>query len=150
MTDTELELVMVGNFYLETYQEVQTALCADKVTFIEQQPHPDAIQIMLDADILLLVIGDARFNWIVTGKLFEYLRCQKPILTLANADSEAAKILHSCGHEGICEIADTAGIKQQLTSLIKKHLTKSAEFKIPFQYERGQQVKNLHEKLIHI
>jgi hypothetical protein len=52
---------------------------------------------MQNADMLLLVIPDVKNNeGILTGKLFEYLATQKPILCLGPVNGNAAKIIKEC------------------------------------------------------
>ncbi|MFO7660760.1 MAG: glycosyltransferase [Candidatus Cloacimonadaceae bacterium] len=145
--EADFEFWLVGNFYAETHQEVENSGVADKVKFIGQQSHQKAIQMMLDADILLLVIGDAKHDWVVTGKLFEYLRSQRPILALATQQSEAAMILREAGHESICDIDDTAAIKAALQKLFSSLPVSVDQFIIPSGYERFCQVRNLAERL---
>jgi glycosyltransferase involved in cell wall biosynthesis len=143
----DIELQMVGNFYPETIAEVEQSGIKDKVRFIGQQPHAEAIQIMLDSDILLLVIGGAKNNWILTGKLFEYLRCQKPILALTAPDSDAANIMRECGQQAICDIIDSDSIMDTLLDLIASIKQGSASYSIPYNYERSMQVKALAERI---
>lgn len=143
----DFEFWLVGNFYPETHQEVENSGIADRVKFIGQQSHKAAIQIMLDADILLLVIGDAKHDWVVTGKLFEYLRSRRPILALATQNSEAAMILREAGHDAIADIDDTNAIKTALLKLFSSLPVSADQFKIPSGYERFIQVRNLAERL---
>jgi glycosyltransferase involved in cell wall biosynthesis len=143
----DFEFWLVGNFFPETHIEAENSGILDKIVFIEQQPHHSALKLMLDADILLLVIGGEKNNWVLTGKLFEYLRCRRPILTLASRDSEAAGILMQCGHDAICPITDTAAIRACLEQLFEGLQTGPGEFQIPAAYERGEQIKILSERL---
>jgi glycosyltransferase involved in cell wall biosynthesis len=145
--ELNVELRMIGNFYPETHQQAEQSGIAEKVVFIKQQTHSDAIQMMLDSDILLLVIGDEKNKWILTGKLFEYLRCQRPILALASSDSEAAQILNSCNQNAICSIDDTTSIKACLLHLFDLYKTGLPEYSIPDEYERSRQVRNLNAAL---
>ncbi len=147
LPDAGLEFWFIGNFYPETHREAQACGAADRITFIGQQPHAQAIQLMLDADILVLVIGGSEYNWVLSGKLFEYLRTRQPILALIAPDSEAAEILSACGHRDICPIDDANAIRTCLEQLISKHRSGQTSFTIPIQYERGQQVRNLAERL---
>jgi glycosyltransferase involved in cell wall biosynthesis len=146
--DKSVELQMVGNFYPETHHEIEQSGIADKVVFIPQQKHSEAIQMMLDSDILLLVIGDDKNRWILTGKLFEYLRSQRPILALTSPDSEAAQILRSSGHNSICDISDTQSIRTQLQHLLDLLDAGVPDYKIPNAYERSRQVENLNAALL--
>ena len=59
-------------------------------------PHAEIPEVLLGADVLLLVIPDTpQANLIITGKVFEYLRSLKPILCLGAPDGEAANIIRS-------------------------------------------------------
>lgn len=63
-------------------------------------PHNEAIQIMKNSEILLLVIPDVKNNeLIVTGKLFEYLAAHNYILGIGPAESDIVQILQetNCG-----------------------------------------------------
>lgn len=142
--DIEPELWMVGNFYPETVKEIKDSGFLQQTTFIKQQSHSDAIQLMIDSDILLLIIGGKKNKWILTGKLFEYLRSRRPIITLAPKDSEAGRILNKSGHTHICEINQSAEIKAALESLINIVQSDAYNYTIPYEYERFNQVNNLH------
>jgi len=144
----EFEFQLVGNFTSASITEVEASGIADKISLIEQQNHARAIQIMLEADVLLLVVGDEKHKWVLTGKLFEYLRCQKPILALAPKQSEAADILRSCGHTEICDINNPDEIKQNLLALFSISKSGIYDYKIPYEYERSSQVKKLADRIV--
>jgi glycosyltransferase involved in cell wall biosynthesis len=149
-TKPRFEIHLVGNFYPETHQEAAASPLAGSIVFIGQQPHRTALQMMLDADILLLVIGKKASNWILTGKLFEYLRTGNPILTLADPGSEAAGILQDCGHVPPCPIDDVDAIKTGLKHILKALRTGTDTYQIPQKYERGRQIRKLHERLLNL
>jgi len=144
----DFEFHLVGNFYPETQLEVENSKIGHKVFFTEQQPHAKAIQIMLDSDILLLIIGGEKNRWVLTGKLFEYLRSGRHIVALAPHNNEAVAILHDCGHDSVCPIDDTAAIKSCLKSLFDKTESDTTDYTLPDGYERSVQVRNLAERLL--
>ena len=61
------------------------------VKFIEPVPFISALNNMTHADALLL-IQDSRFNKQIPGKIYEYLRTQKPLLVKADPKGETAKL----------------------------------------------------------
>jgi glycosyltransferase involved in cell wall biosynthesis len=61
------------------------------VKFIESVPFINALNNMIHADALLL-IQDSRFNKQIPGKIYEYLRTQKPLLVKADPNGETAKL----------------------------------------------------------
>lgn len=76
----------------------------DSITagFISYCEHPEAIRHMMNSSMLLLVIPDHKSNRsILTGKIFEYLATEKPILFLGPSDGDAAHLLSLCGYQGI-------------------------------------------------
>jgi hypothetical protein len=51
-----------------------------------------------EASILLVVLGESEFeNGVMTGKFFEYLAFAKPVLAIANDDSELAMVVNRSG-----------------------------------------------------
>ena len=80
--------------------------------FIRYCEHPDAIRHMMDSTMLLLIIPDHQSNKsILTGKIFEYLATEKPILFLGPADGDAARLLTSCGYQGLFSYDDVQGMR---------------------------------------
>ena len=80
--------------------------------FIPYCEHPVAVRHMMNSSLLLLIIPDHPSNRsILTGKIFEYLATEKPILLLGPKDGDAALLLVKCGYQGIFAYDDTPGIK---------------------------------------
>ena len=72
--------------------------------------HDQALQKIVTADLLLLVIGKGnRGKNILTSKLFEYLMTQKPILAYGPADGAASRILRETGAGQMFDYADVSG-----------------------------------------
>ncbi len=80
--------------------------------FIPYCEHPVAIRHMMDSSLLLLIIPDHPSNRsILTGKIFEYLATEKPILFLGPDNGDAARLLSLCGYQGIFAYNDVQGIR---------------------------------------
>jgi len=80
--------------------------------FIHYCEHPVAIKHMMDSSLLLLIIPDHPSNRsILTGKIFEYMATEKPILFLGPDDGDAARLLSLCGYQGIFGYNDVQGIR---------------------------------------
>lgn len=61
--------------------------------------HSEAIQSNIEANILLLLVGDEkRYQHIITSKIFDYLRSGRPILAVAPAGGIVDQILRETGH----------------------------------------------------
>ena len=59
--------------------------------------HDEALSLMRSADILYLSHVDAERQWVVPGKLYEYLASGSPVLALTHPDKETAKIIAKVG-----------------------------------------------------
>lgn len=80
--------------------------------FIQYCEHPEAIRYMMESTMLLLIIPDHPSNKsILTGKIFEYLATEKPVLLLGPADGDAAQLMVKCGYQGIFDYNDVQGIR---------------------------------------
>lgn len=80
--------------------------------FVSYCEHPEAIRHMMNSSLLLLIIPDHKSNRsILTGKIFEYLATEKPILLLGPSDGDAARLLTLCGYQGIFGYEDVQGIR---------------------------------------
>jgi glycosyltransferase involved in cell wall biosynthesis len=88
------------------------------VDFIPYVDHSTAINYMLGATILLLIIPDHQSNKsIITGKIFEYLASGKPILCLGPTDGDAAEIIRETGSGKAFNYNDITGIETFLSDL---------------------------------
>ena len=105
---TEAENRMIGELDL-----------GDAVAYLGSVPYREAIGLQMAASVLLLVTTPDETSE-ATGKLFEYLGAQRPILGLAQANV-AAEIIKNM-RVGVCvPPADTAAICSALQSLFAAH-----------------------------
>lgn len=83
-------------------------------------PHCEAIQAMLDADILLLIVGDGQNSegWL-PGKIFEYLRAARPILFVGPPGGDAAHLLSRLNRGIAVSSADVDGISRALGQILE-------------------------------
>ena len=82
-------------------------------------PHSKALEKLKHCNVLLLVIPKVKDNkGILTGKLFEYLAAQKPILCLGPVDGDASKIIDECNSGKTFDYEDEKGIKNFLLEVL--------------------------------
>lgn len=91
----------------------------DVVEFYGGLGHRESILLMVKADVLLLILptGKGSDSWI-PGKLYEYLRCGRPILALIPEESDCEDIIKSANAGFIAPPADLHKIE---TEIIKCH-----------------------------
>ena len=91
----KIRLRFIGEICEEYQRKLREQFNQELYEIIPPVPHKQAIEYLFRSHILLLVIPDAPGNKaIVTGKLFEYLAAQKPILGIGPVGGDAASILH--------------------------------------------------------
>ena len=87
-------------------------------TFLEFIPyvnHSSAIEYMLGTTVLLLIIPDHPSNKsIITGKIFEYLASERPIICIGPTDGDAATIIKESAHGMSFSYNDSKGIAEYL------------------------------------
>jgi glycosyltransferase involved in cell wall biosynthesis len=92
--DDDWKLHFVGNCHNGVKTLVEKLILSKSVVFVPYVNHSEAIDFMIKARILLLIIPEIENNkGILTGKLFEYLATGNPILNIGPKDGDAAAIL---------------------------------------------------------
>jgi len=94
---------------------------ADLITNFGYLPYQEALTMMQQADILLLLmnkIDSANTKGRIPGKLFEYIAVGKPILMLGNPESDAGKIIAELGNSWCVEYEDADSVLHILESCI--------------------------------
>lgn len=92
--DSDWKLNFVGNCHNGVETLVEKLNLSKSVVFVPYVNHSEAIDFMIKARILLLIIPEIENNkGILTGKLFEYLATGNPILNIGPKNGDAASIL---------------------------------------------------------
>ncbi|MBE3024632.1 glycosyltransferase [Janthinobacterium sp. BJB1] len=91
---------------------------ADLVTLAPLQPHHAALQEMLAADGLLLLQA-ANCNAQIPAKLYEYLRCRRPVLALTDLAGDSAAKLRHCGIDTIGQLASSSDCARALLRFLE-------------------------------
>ncbi|NCA21140.1 MAG: glycosyltransferase, partial [Crocinitomicaceae bacterium] len=123
-TDSNWKLQFVGNCHGGVKQMVESLKISVNVEFIPYVNHSEAIDYMLKASILLLIIPEIENNkGILTGKLFEYLATGNPILNIGPKDGDAAVILR----ENAVSVTLNPNEKQAIIDFILNSTTNQTE-----------------------
>ncbi len=84
-------------------------------------PHDQALAAMKAADALLLLIPRAggRGLSVLSGKIFEYLAAERPVLALVPPEGIAADLLRSTGFARVADPDDVGAIRRGLEELVR-------------------------------
>jgi glycosyltransferase involved in cell wall biosynthesis len=93
-----LRVRFVGGLGPTEMQQAEANGLSSLVCSIGPVAHREAIQAMLDADLLLVISSDAEGGQdVLTGKVFEYIAAERPILALAPHDAALSRLVRSAG-----------------------------------------------------
>ena len=107
---TNLRLKFAGRFAPEFNEEISRRGLEEYFELSSFVPHSESTKILLESDCLLLVIDDVPNNkGFLTGKMFEYLGCRKPIFAIGPTDGDANKILTETDSGKMVDYSDEEG-----------------------------------------
>jgi hypothetical protein len=105
-------------------QHVKDAGLEKHLIHTTYQPHKKAIEAQIEADLLLLSINKvANAEYLLTGKLFEYLGAERPILCVGPTKGDAAGIIRETHTGQTFHFDDVARIKEYLKGQFLEHQT---------------------------
>jgi hypothetical protein len=91
----------------------------DRMELIQYAPHRRSLELQRDSEALLLLIPEAggRGRGVLSGKVFEYLAAERPILAVVPPDGAAADLLRTTGAGVVVAPDDIDGIERELTAM---------------------------------
>ena len=91
----------------------------DKLELIPYAPRQASLELQRDSEALLLLIPDAggRGKGVLSGKVFEYLAAERPILALVPPDGAAADLIRETGAGVVAPPDDVEAITAALAAL---------------------------------
>ena len=110
-----LQIVLVGQTDGAVARSIEEAGLTPYSRVIPYVPHLEAVAHQKGASLLLLSLKkEPESKGIITGKLFEYLASQRPILGIGPVDGDLAAIITECNAGSMHEFEDFEGIKQSV------------------------------------
>ncbi len=143
----KLKINLVGkfeNFYL---QKIKGYELQNYINVIEFVNHRKAINFMNQSHLLVLILSDDYVcKFVLTGKFFEYLASQKPILALV-PDGIVSNIIQRNKLGIVVNPDDVEGIKNAISAFYKKYKQNDLGIKVQEEFLRQFDRKELTRKL---
>jgi glycosyltransferase involved in cell wall biosynthesis len=122
LADSGLEDVtvrFVGDFRPGDREFMESLGVADRVELIEYVPRRESLRLQRDSDALLLLIPEAggRGRGVLSGKVFEYLAAERPVLAVVPEDGAAAQLVRDTGAGVVAGPDDVPAIRDALLAL---------------------------------
>ena len=112
----------LGDFRSTDREWAETLALGDRLELIPYAPRRRSLELQRDSEILLLLIPEAggRGKGVLSGKVFEYLAAERPILALVPPDGAAAELIRNANAGVVVAPDDVEGITAALRELHAK------------------------------
>src|SRR5947207_1325558 len=115
----DVNVRFVGDFRPGDREFMTELGLADRVALIDHVPRRRSLELQRESEALLLLIPEAggRGRGVLSGKVFEYIAAQRPILAVVPPDGAAARLLRDTGAGVVVAPEDVDGIREALVDL---------------------------------
>jgi len=114
-----IKLRFVGIVYKKLKLYIKKIGIDKQVEIIPTVPHSMAIDYIINANALLLIIPELKNSYgIIPGKLFEYLATNNQIICIGDTECDAAKIIRDCNAGITFNRESDSGLKNYLFNLV--------------------------------
>jgi glycosyltransferase involved in cell wall biosynthesis len=121
LADSGLDIVarFVGDFRPADREWAEGLGLGDRLELIPYVPRRRSLELQRDSEALLLLIpeADGRGRGVLSGKVFEYLAAERPVLAVVPPDGAAAQLVRETGAGVIAAPDDVPAIRVALEGL---------------------------------
>jgi glycosyltransferase involved in cell wall biosynthesis len=109
----------LGDFRSTDREWAETLGLGDRLELIPYAPRRTSLELQRDSEALLLLIPEAggRGKGVLSGKVFEYLAAERPILAAVPPDGAAAELIRDTGSGVVVAPDDVEGLTAALRDL---------------------------------
>ena len=122
--DSELDIVarFLGDFRSSDREWADGLGLGDRLELIPYAPRATSLALQRDSDALLLLIPEAggRGKGVLSGKVFEYLAAERPILAAVPPDGAAAELIRETGAGVVAAPDDVDALRDALAELHRR------------------------------
>jgi glycosyltransferase involved in cell wall biosynthesis len=126
LADSGLDVVarFVGDFRSADREWAESLGLGDRLELIPYAPRARALELQRDSEALLLLIPEAggRGRGVLSGKVFEYLAAERPILAAVPPDGAAAELIRESGAGIVAAPDDPDALREALVGLHDRYL----------------------------
>ena len=111
----------VGDFRTRDREYAEGLGLGNRLELVPYLPRREALALQRDSEALLLLIPEARGRGVLTGKIFEYLASERPILAAVPLGGTAAELIEQTRAGPVVAPDDVEGIARALGDLERRH-----------------------------
>jgi len=145
-----LEIKLIGNVAPVVIESIDKLKLTSNLNKIDYVPFEETQKYLHRAQILLLPIDRIHnAEFVLTGKLFEYLKSHRPILMIGPSNGDAADIIQQCNAGYCCDFNDKTRMKKTIYQLFELFLKEKnmIQSKNVDQFSSSQLTKRMAEVL---
>jgi glycosyltransferase involved in cell wall biosynthesis len=116
---SDIQVIFAGAYRQSDKEMVRSAGMDKMVEFKGYVPHKESLALLKSADLLWLVIHPSEGKTVATGKLYEYLGAQKPILASVPEGGAAAELVNRTKTGQVFSLSDSMSAKDYMVELYK-------------------------------
>jgi len=121
---SDFQLRLVGKVDISVRQMIAKYGLEANVTFIDYLPHAEAVRQQMQSRALLLLVNNTpNAKGILTGKFFEYLATNRPVVAIGPTDGEVAAVLQSTGAGTCSDFTDAQSLAASIETLYRQFKT---------------------------
>ncbi|MBA2361206.1 MAG: glycosyltransferase family 4 protein [Actinobacteria bacterium] len=122
-SDVDAVLRFVGDFRAADREWVEGLGLGDRLQIHPYLPRREVLAVQKDSEALLLLIPESagRGRGVLSGKIFEYLAAERPILAAVPPDGVAADLIRETGAGVVVAPDDVDGLRAALSQLEADH-----------------------------
>lgn len=125
LADSGLDVIarFVGDFRTADREWAEELGLGDRLELHPYVPRRRSLELQRDSEALLLLIPEAggRGKGVLSGKVFEYLAAERPILASVPPDGAAAELIEETGAGVVAPPDDPAAIADALRGLVERY-----------------------------
>ncbi len=121
-SDPDVVARFAGGLRAADREWAETLGLGDRLEVLPYLPHQRALELQRDSEALLLLLPDAggRGRAVPSGKIFEYLAAERPILAAVPPDGAAAGLVREAGAGIVVAPDDVRGLREALAGLVAR------------------------------
>ena len=114
----DFKVQLIGKVAQEVKESISAYQLTENITFIDYLPHEEVKSYQQKSQVLLLAVNNVpSAKGIVTGKIFEYLQAQRPIVAIAPTDGDLVVILEKSKAGFVVDFKDVKKLTEILVDL---------------------------------
>ena len=122
----DLSINLIGKVDLKVKEQIKKNNLERLTTYVDYLPHDEVANSQNSAQVLLLPVNQVPFaKGIITGKVFEYLQSNRPILAIAPKDGDLAEIIAVTQSGVVVDFYEKEKLKEDILSFYKKYKGKN-------------------------